>query len=113
MHPFALVVAQRPTHLILRIAEAQRRVRGQVLRGVGRTVALQVAGAGHQRAARGAQVAYHQFGIGIELGPHAQGQVHAFADQVDPAVGHQQLYRDCRPGIEEFRQQRRQHVLRD
>ncbi|CPK01777.1 Uncharacterised protein [Bordetella pertussis] len=108
---FPALVGQRPAHFVLRVVEAERAMRGQFLRRFGRAMALQVGGACHQGAAGYAQMLDHQLGIGIQLGAHAQGQVHPLPDHVHPPVGDQQLHRYRRPGVEEFRQQRRQHLL--
>jgi hypothetical protein len=71
---------------------------------VRRAEALQQLRAGHQQAARGAELLHHQRAAVVEVRAHADRDVHAFLQQVDDPVAHLHVDAHLRMRGQEARQ---------
>ena len=112
-----------PAHLAIRamqfpalagvvLADAEGDVLGKPLRRFRPAGAIQVLRAGDQQLLDLAEAAHHQAAVVVQLAAHAYRDVHAFVDDVHPAVADDQLQADFRVQGHEFRQQFRELLLR-
>ncbi|MEE3622448.1 hypothetical protein UCD39_00355 [Nitrospirillum sp. BR 11752] len=79
--------------------------------GIEGAIPLNEGRARHQQLAAGAEATHHQVGI-LKVGPDAQGDVDAFADDIHPAVRQVQFHLDRRMHPHEFGEHRRQEQMR-